>query len=81
VSELRDLQTVSPYVDHATLLQALEAPAGGGDPWAPPSEQLPPGGAREPDEITPGSVSRFGSDEPEDGDDQGATPPTSDEEQ
>jgi hypothetical protein len=61
--ELRDLQTISPYVDQATLALALEAPAGGGDPWA--GEQLPAGGAREPDQITQGSGSRFGPDEPE----------------
>ncbi len=64
VSELRDLQTVSPYVDAETLLKALDAPAGGGDPWA--SEQLPPGNAREADQITQGSGSRFGPDEPDD---------------
>lgn len=63
VSELRDLQLVSPYVDAETLLKALDAPAGGGDPWA--SEPLPPGGAREADQITQGSGSRFGPDEEE----------------
>jgi hypothetical protein len=64
VSELRDLQTISPYVDQETLLQALDAPAGGGgDPWA--SEQLPQAGAREPDQVTQRSGSRFGSDDDE----------------
>lgn len=64
VSELRDLQTVSPYVEPAVLLQALEGPAGG-DPWASGAAQLPTGGAREPDEVLPASAGRFGSDEEE----------------
>ncbi len=85
VRELRDLQTVSPYVDQATMLQALEAPAGGGDPWAPPSERLPSGGAVEADEITQGSGSRFGPEPEEDGEDPeppaADTPPTSEDEQ
>ena len=83
VSELRDLQTISPYVDHATLLQALDAPAGGGDPWT--SEQLPPGVAREPDQITQAPASRFPPDEPTEEDaPTGApaeAPPASDEQQ
>lgn len=81
VSELRDLQTVSPYVDQATLLQALEGPVGGGDPWA--GGQLPPGGARESEQVKEGSPSRFGADEEEQGAPAASTPeasPASEEE-
>lgn len=64
LKDLRDLTTVSPYVDAATLQKALDAPAtGGGDPWAPEAA-LPSGEAKEADEIRQGGQ-RWGGDEPE----------------
>jgi hypothetical protein len=80
VEEMRDLQTVSPFVDGETLLKALDAPAAGGDPWTPPAGQLAEGSGAKTGEVLPaGSF----TDEPEAEESQGApggeAPATSDE--